>query len=146
MSAKLKPDPDRMYVARETVSITTGPYDFITLRLGERRSGRDPVVAQHFEWFVDELDTSLDRLMRESKERQTAAIQAERDQRKAEREQAKRQAVEDAEQARIEAKRRRVVVYEPYTPEMANPLHPEGKHPMAHLAAGIAAAMGEGPR
>jgi hypothetical protein len=135
-------DPDRMYLAIETVSITVNePYDFVTFRLGERRSGRDPLVQSYPEWFVDELDSSPGQLERESKERQLAATEAEREQRRAERQEAERLSAEQREQERIAAKGRTVQVYPPYLPEQANPLSERGLHPMAYLAAGVAAAM-----
>ncbi len=48
LKTKSKPDPNAVYVAKESVSFALGQ----TINTGERRAGTDPLVRDHFEFWV----------------------------------------------------------------------------------------------
>jgi hypothetical protein len=145
MTPKPKTDSDKWYVCVETASITTGPepYDFTTVHEGDRRRGDDPLLTHAAQFFLPEDMTPEQRtaIVAERRRAETEAMRAADYKREQD---ARREAAERAEQERVEAKRRQVVVYPPYEPEMANPLHERGVHPFTHLAGAISQAMGKG--
>jgi hypothetical protein len=139
--AMLKTDPTEWYVAVETASITlAGPYEFITVREGERRRGDDPILKHAAQFFLPEAMPPEQRapIVSERRTAETKALRAEERRRE---EEARQQTADRTEAERAEAKRRQVVVFPPYEGEMTNPLSERARHPMAHLATGIVNAM-----
>jgi hypothetical protein len=140
MATEKQPDPNAWYVCTETASITlSGPYEFITVREGERRRGDDPILENAAAFFLPEAMPPEERAKIVS-DRRVAEIGALRAEELRRDQEARRQAAERTEQERVEAKRRQVIV-RPYEPEMANPLSERGVHPFAHLAPAIAKAL-----
>lgn len=112
MPTKSRIDPSKMYVCRETVSLTVGPeaWDFETLHAGERRSGADPLVADYPQWWADELEVTPEELAAEQARKYTdAAMEARVEERK--REQAERERLRREAEAQQESVRRWTVEF-----------------------------------